>query len=78
MNIFTYILLRNLQLPPPQVLPLENKMKYPHHFAGTFGVLNTAMFLVVILYAATGFFGYLRYGSKVLGSITLNLPPSEP
>ncbi|XP_042231441.1 proton-coupled amino acid transporter-like protein pathetic [Homarus americanus] len=60
------------------VLPLENKMKTPQAFGGWTGVLNTAMVIVVCFYAGVGFFGYLRYGSFVQGSITLNLPPSEP
>uniref|UniRef100_A0A023FGF1 Amino acid transporter transmembrane domain-containing protein n=1 Tax=Amblyomma cajennense TaxID=34607 RepID=A0A023FGF1_AMBCJ len=34
------------------------------------------MVIVVCLYTAIGFFGYLKYGSHVLGSITLNFPPS--
>ncbi|XP_027207368.1 proton-coupled amino acid transporter-like protein pathetic isoform X1 [Penaeus vannamei] len=59
------------------VLPLENKMRTPKSFRGFTGVLNTAMMCVIILYAAMGFFGYLQYGSKVEGSITLNLPPNE-
>jgi len=29
------------------------------------------------LYIAVGFFGYLKYGDKILGSITLNLPAGE-
>nr|XP_053654392.1 proton-coupled amino acid transporter-like protein pathetic isoform X2 [Cherax quadricarinatus] len=60
------------------VLPLENKMKTPREFGGLTGVLNTAMMLVVCLYASVGFFGYLQYGSTVQGSITLNLPASDP
>lgn len=59
------------------VLPLENKMRTPKAFGGFNGVLNTAMMIVVCLYAAFGFFGYLTYGSNVEGSITLNLPPEE-
>eukprot|EP00095_Tigriopus_kingsejongensis_P005567 snap_masked-scaffold12_size759060-processed-gene-2.9 protein:Tk05567 transcript:snap_masked-scaffold12_size759060-processed-gene-2.9-mRNA-1 annotation:"proton-coupled amino acid transporter 4" len=59
------------------VLPLENKMKYPGDLKGYFGVLNTSMTIVVSLYIALGFFGYLKYGDDVLGSITLNLPVEE-
>ncbi|CAL4062977.1 unnamed protein product, partial [Meganyctiphanes norvegica] len=59
------------------VLPLENKMRTPRSFGGWQGVLNTGMLTVVCLYAGMGFFGYLRYGSTVAGSITLNLPASE-
>ncbi|XP_077517690.1 proton-coupled amino acid transporter 1-like isoform X4 [Amblyomma americanum] len=58
------------------VLPLENEMKTPQDFGGLTGVLNTGMIIVVCLYTAIGFFGYLKYGSHVLGSITLNFPPT--
>ncbi|XP_045768177.1 proton-coupled amino acid transporter 4 [Maniola jurtina] len=56
------------------ILPLENNMKTPEDFGGWTGVLNTGMVIVAALYTAIGFFGYLRYGERVLGSITLNLP----
>lgn len=59
------------------VLPLENNMKNPQDFGGRFGVLNTGMVVVACLYTAVGFFGYLKYGDGVLGSITLNLPGSD-
>ena len=41
------------------------------------GVLNTSMILVSCLYIGVGFFGYLKYGDTVAGSITLNLPVDE-
>ncbi|XP_059046360.1 proton-coupled amino acid transporter-like protein pathetic isoform X1 [Achroia grisella] len=56
------------------ILPLENNMKTPEDFGGWTGVLNTGMVIVAALYTAIGFFGYLKYGEHVLGSITLNLP----
>ncbi|XP_047530702.1 proton-coupled amino acid transporter-like protein pathetic isoform X1 [Vanessa atalanta] len=56
------------------VLPLENNMKTPEDFGGWTGVLNTGMVIVAALYTAIGFFGYLKYGAAVSGSITLNLP----
>ncbi|XP_063861777.1 proton-coupled amino acid transporter 2-like isoform X4 [Scylla paramamosain] len=59
------------------VLPLERKMINPHDFRGLNGVLNTGMILVTCGYIAVGFFGYLKYGDAVHGSITLNLPPSD-
>lgn len=59
------------------VMPLENNMKTPTHFIGCPGVLNIGMFFVVSLYAAVGFFGYLKYGPLTEGSITLNLPQDE-
>lgn len=49
----------------------------PEDFRGCNGVLNTAMILVTCGYIAVGFFGYLKYGDAVHGSITLNLPPSD-
>lgn len=60
------------------VMPVENSMKKPQHFLGCPGVLNTAMLTVVSLYAIIGFFGYIRFGSDVRGSITLNLPDGAP
>lgn len=59
------------------VLPLENQMKTPADMRGWNGVLNTSMIIVSCLYIAVGFFGYLKYGDSVAGSITLNLPVNE-
>lgn len=59
------------------VMPVENSMKKPQHFLGCPGVLNTAMSIVVVLYAVIGFFGYLKYGEETGGSITFNLPVEE-
>jgi proton-coupled amino acid transporter len=56
------------------VLPIENKMKWPQDLGSCAGVLDLGMTIAVALYAAIGFFGYLRYGDDVKGSITLNLP----
>lgn len=55
------------------MLPLENNMKTPQAFGGLTGVLNTGMCITVLMYSAFGFFGYLKYGDDVQGSITLNL-----
>ncbi|KAJ8959317.1 hypothetical protein NQ318_022003 [Aromia moschata] len=60
------------------IMPLENNMKTPQHFIGCPGVLNAGMLFVVLLYAFTGFFGFLKYGSNTEGSITLNLPEDQP
>jgi len=49
-------------------------MKEPEAYGGWNGVLNTGIYLVTILYFFVGFFGYIRYGSNALGSISLNLP----
>ncbi|XP_021709821.1 proton-coupled amino acid transporter-like protein CG1139 isoform X2 [Aedes aegypti] len=56
------------------VLPIENKMKHPQNFLGTCGVVSQAIAFLSILYIATGFFGYARYGDDTKASITLNLP----
>lgn len=58
-------------------MPLENEMKNPRSFMKPCGVLNIAMGVIVTMYAALGFFGYIRYGSEIAGSITLNLPTQE-
>lgn len=52
-------------------------MKNPHDFRGWNGVLNTSMIIVGCLYTAVGFFGYLKYGDGVKGSVTLDLPSGE-
>lgn len=54
-------------------MPLENEMKTPRSFMKPFGVLNISMTIIVAMYAAVGFLGYLRYGHETDGSITLNL-----
>ena len=57
-----------------QVLPVENHMRTPEDFGGLSGVLNTAMVIVAVMFLAVGFYGYLKFGDDILGSITLNLP----
>lgn len=59
------------------VMPVENSMSRPQDFLGCPGVLNTAMGTVIVLYAVIGFFGYVRFGDEVQGSITLNLPEGD-
>nr|XP_023028365.1 proton-coupled amino acid transporter-like protein pathetic [Leptinotarsa decemlineata] len=56
------------------VMPLENNMGKPQHFIGLCGVLNQGMSGVTLVYIIVGFFGYLKYGSAIEGSVTLNLP----
>lgn len=60
-----------------QMLPLENEMKTPKSFGGSFGVLNQGMVVIVFLYVGMGLFGYLNYGDDIQGSITLNLPADD-
>jgi solute carrier family 36 (proton-coupled amino acid transporter) len=59
------------------VLPLQNAMKKPEDFSKPFGVLNIGMIFVTGIYVVVGFVGYWKYGSKVEGSLTLNLPTEE-
>lgn len=49
-------------------------MANPSSFRKPFGVLNISMTVVVLIYACLGFFGFLKYGDDVKGSISLNLP----
>lgn len=56
------------------VLPVHHEMRNKSDFTPWNGVLNTAMCLVAIMYFSIGFFGYMKYGSDSLASITLNLP----
>lgn len=59
------------------VMPLENNMKNPSHLLGCPGVLNIGMTFIVSLYTIFGFFGFLRYGTDIDGSIILNLPVED-
>ena len=59
------------------VLPIENQMRTPKDMLGWNGVLSTSMSLVVALYVGMGFYGYLKFGEDIAGSITLNLPPGD-
>lgn len=59
------------------IMPLENNMGTPQKFVGLCGVLNQGMSGVTLVYILIGFFGYLRYGEHVEGSVTLNLPISD-
>jgi len=60
-----------------QIIALENNMKTPQNFGGYCGVLNIGMTVIVILYIAIGFFGYIKYGPASAGSVTFNLPGNE-
>ncbi|XP_060858812.1 proton-coupled amino acid transporter-like protein pathetic [Metopolophium dirhodum] len=57
------------------LMHIENSMKKPRELAGPPGyTLHWSMLIIVILNGALGFFGYIRYGERCLGSIPLNLP----
>ncbi|XP_057669262.1 proton-coupled amino acid transporter-like protein pathetic isoform X1 [Diorhabda carinulata] len=58
------------------IMPVENSMLEPR-FVGTVGVLNVAMFCVVTIYTAMGFFGYFAFGEETHAAITQNLPNEE-
>ncbi|VDM35970.1 unnamed protein product [Hydatigera taeniaeformis] len=53
-------------------------MQDPERFVMPFGVLNTTMVINTCLCLTIGFFGYLRFGDAILGSITYNIPNSPP
>ncbi|XP_049818918.1 proton-coupled amino acid transporter-like protein CG1139 [Aethina tumida] len=55
------------------IMPIKNEMKTPKYFGGWCGVLNISMSTVVTIFILLGFFGYLAYGDRTLGSITLNI-----
>lgn len=59
------------------MIPLKNEMRNPKAFGGPFGVLNRAMFPIVVLFVCVGLFGYLQYGEDVNATVTINLPQDE-
>lgn len=60
-----------------QIMPLENEMKTPKDFRGTTGVMNRGMVVVVLLYGGIGLAGYIKYGTDVESTVTVNLPPQD-
>ncbi|CAG9782191.1 unnamed protein product [Diatraea saccharalis] len=59
------------------VLALEYNMEHPKHFVGLFGLFNIGMVIIIVAYALVGIFGFLKYGSTVKASLTLNLPQDQ-
>ncbi len=57
-----------------QVLPLENKMKNPHHFKT---ILCIGMGSALFFYVLVGTMGYVVYGDITRSSVTLNLEESH-
>lgn len=52
-------------------------MKKPSNFSRPVGVLNVGMIFVTTLFITFGFFGFLKWGDDVAGSLTLNLPQQQ-
>ncbi|XP_050079624.1 proton-coupled amino acid transporter-like protein CG1139 [Anopheles maculipalpis] len=59
------------------VFPVSNQMKHPEHYLGCPGIVNINNMCLAVLYSFIGVVGYLRYGDKIQGSITLNFPQEE-
>lgn len=60
-----------------QMLVVEAHMKHPESYLGFFGVLNLAVFFILISNMFFGLMGYWRFGEEVRASITLNIPRDE-
>ncbi|PAA81798.1 hypothetical protein BOX15_Mlig006917g2 [Macrostomum lignano] len=58
------------------VLPIENKLRNKDAMVRTCGIMDLSIYLVISMYAAVGFYGYLRYGENVKEAITYSLPSS--
>lgn len=57
------------------LLHIENAMSRPLELAGPPAyTLHRSMVVIVVMNSALGLFGYLRYGDRCAGSISLNLP----
>lgn len=61
-----------------QVLPLKNAMKKPKKFSRPAGVLNIGMVFVSSLFIILGFISYWQWGETIHGSVTVDLPSSDP
>ncbi len=55
-------------------MPIENRLREPGFFIAWNGVLNSACLIVLAVYGAIGFYGYLCVGDAVSDAITLDLP----
>lgn len=60
------------------VLPLKNAMKKPKLFSRPSGVLNIGMVFVASLFIIVGFASYWKWGDAIKGTVTLNLPETDP
>ncbi|KAH8280335.1 hypothetical protein KR018_002879, partial [Drosophila ironensis] len=59
------------------MLVVEANMAHPKEYLGIFGVLNMAVFSILLSNTLVGFVGYWRFGEEVHASITLNIPQNE-
>lgn len=57
-----------------QILPIENKLRFPEEFTENCGVLPTLMVLITVFYTALGFYGFTAFGENTLGTLPLNMP----
>lgn len=61
-----------------KLLHVENAMSRPRELVGPPAyTLHKAMVVIVILNIVLGVFGYLKYGDRCTGSVSLNLPPNN-
>ncbi|XP_069130841.1 neutral amino acid uniporter 4-like [Argopecten irradians] len=60
------------------VLPIENRMIHRESYGGWNGLASLGMTLLISLYAATGFYGFLKFGEDTQPSLLLNLPTDQP
>ncbi|XP_026317007.1 proton-coupled amino acid transporter-like protein CG1139 isoform X2 [Hyposmocoma kahamanoa] len=59
------------------VLALEYNMENPKQFVGICGLFNIGIAVILLLYLIVGLFGYIKYGSAIKASLTLNLPHEQ-
>lgn len=52
-------------------------MENPKQFVGICGLFNVGIAVIVVLYLIVGLFGYIKYGSAIKASLTLNLPHEQ-
>lgn len=52
-------------------------MKKSADFDRPCGVLNIGMAIVTVTFLLFGFCGYLKWGEKTLGTLTLNVPEGD-
>ncbi|XP_002061525.2 glutamate transporter polyphemus isoform X1 [Drosophila willistoni] len=59
------------------MIVVEANMAQPQSYLGFCGVLNLAVFFILLSNTFFGIMGYWRYGDRVEASITLNIPRNE-